>query len=106
MSQIHLTNEIVSHRELGAESWSAYISFSLNELTGSILAETYSVYHNAKRPDKSRRERMGMQRLTYNKAPFSLKLQLRLLEDIIPAQPRDRVNLDKRPSVKQDPACC
>jgi hypothetical protein len=96
MSHIHLLNEIISHRELGAESWSAYISFSLEESGGTVLAETYSVYHNAKQPYKSRRERIGQQRISYNKAPFNLTQQLRLLEDFVPAQPRDTVSLGQR----------
>jgi hypothetical protein len=93
MALIHLLNEIVSHRELAAESWTNYLSFSVEETTGAILAETFAVYHNAQRPYRSSRERIGQQRISYNKAPFSLAQPLRLLEDIIPAQQRDTTSL-------------
>jgi hypothetical protein len=94
MSLIHLLNEVVSQRELGAQSWSTYISFSLNESTGAIIAETFSIYHNAKRPSESYRRRVGEQRVSYNKAPLSVSQQLRLLADIATPQPRDTIDYD------------
>lgn len=98
MALIHLHNEIVSQRELAAESWSTYISFSVEELTGAILAETFAVYHNAKLPGISKRERIGQQRISYNKAPFSVAQDLLALEDIVPAQPRDTISFEHRSS--------
>ena len=95
MECMHLLNEIVSHRELAAESWSAYISYSLEESTSMILAETFYVYHNAARPGESRRERVGQARLSYNKAPFIVLPQLKALEDIVPAQPRDTMSFSQ-----------
>jgi hypothetical protein len=97
MSSIHLLNEIVSHRELSPESWSAYISYSLEEATGTIIAETFFVYYNALRPSESRRQRVGQARVSYNKAPFSLLPHLRMLEDIVPAQPRDTISFSQIP---------
>ena len=91
MSLIHLHNEIVSHRELAAESWTTYLSFFIDEATGAIRADTIQVYRNARRPFENLRQCVGHQRISYNKAPFSVGRELRLLDDIIPAQPRDTI---------------
>jgi hypothetical protein len=91
MPLIHLHNEIVSHRELGAESWSTYLAFFVDESTRMIHADTIQVYYNAKRHFESRRQRVGQQRISYNKAPFCVLQELKILEDVIPAQSRDTV---------------
>jgi hypothetical protein len=93
MSLIHLHNEIVSHRELAAESWTTYLSFFVEESTGVIHADTIQIYYNARQPHQSSKQRVGQQRISYNKAPFSVGRELRALDDIIVAQPRDTIRL-------------
>jgi hypothetical protein len=95
MPRIHLLNEIVAYREVGAQSWSNYISYSLDESAGTILAESFMVYYNAQRKHESYRRRVGQQRVSYNKAPFSLRPPLRLLADIVPPQPRDTIRFSE-----------
>jgi hypothetical protein len=56
MSLIHLHNEIVHERELGARSWRAFISYSFDELSGEVIAETFMVHHNAVRPNEDYRK--------------------------------------------------
>jgi hypothetical protein len=103
MSLIHLHNEIVSHRDLASESWSTYLCFSVEESSGAIIAETFSVYHNAQRPDLSWKECIGQQRISHNKAPFSVGEELRMLDDIIPHQPRDTTTFDRGGSTARTP---
>src|SRR5262245_6821373 len=104
MSLLHLQNEIASHRELASESWTVYLSFSVEESTGQIHADTIQVYYNAKRPYKSWRQRIGQQRISYNKAPFSVGRELRMLDDIIAAQQRDTIRIFRRPSFRRTPS--
>ena len=92
MSLLHLHNEIVSHRELASESWTVYLSLYVEESTGTIQADTFQVYYNAQRPQESWKQRIGQQRIPYNKAPFSVGRELQMLDDIVPAQPRDTVS--------------
>src|SRR5262249_34670136 len=66
MSLIHLHNEVVTSRALDAESWSTYISFSLDDSSKTIVAETFWVYQNKNQPLKNYRHRMGRQRVSYN----------------------------------------
>jgi hypothetical protein len=95
MPLIHLFNEVISLRELGPQSWATYISYSLNESTGAIIAESFSVFHNSKRPRESYRLSIGMQRVSHNKAPLNVTRQLRLLADIIPPQPSDTISYEE-----------
>ena len=56
MSLIHLHNEIVNERALGARSWCAFISYSFDESSGEVIAETFMVHHNAVRPNENYRK--------------------------------------------------
>ena len=94
MPLIHLLNEVVTQRQLGPQSWATYISYSMNDSTGAIIAESFSVYHNSNRTCESYRWRVGAQRVSYNKAPSSVTQQLRLLSDVAPHQPRDTISFE------------
>ena len=89
MCLIHLHNELVCNRILAAESWSTYISYSLDDFTKALVAETIAIYHNGLRPYQSHRRRIGQQRVSYNKAPLAVIDKLWLFKDVMPAQPRD-----------------
>ena len=56
MSLIHLHDEIVHERELDARSWRALISYSFDESSGEVIAETFMVHYNSVRPSENYRK--------------------------------------------------
>lgn len=75
------------------------MSFALDDTTGEIVAETFTIFHDAEHPYDSSRRRVGEQRASYANAPPALAQQLQLLEDVLPPTSRDTTAMPKRGTV-------